>query len=100
MQNKEKPKNKMTEKEAVRMACEMYAPGQLVSASQMYRDTVRILQIAGYPHTPLQSTVSRRYREIKEQVGMEYVPKLKLYMKAKQVRLSAEEKLMNQQVLF
>lgn len=90
----------MTEKLALRMACESYAPGELVSATKMYHDTLEILVAAGYENLPLQSTISRRYREIKESVGMEYVPKLGLYRRKERVNLTTEEKRYGQQAMF
>lgn len=53
----------MTEVQALRVACESYAPGELVSATKMYHDTLEILRASGYEKKmPLQGTISRRYR--------------------------------------
>jgi hypothetical protein len=90
----------MTEKQALRIACESYAPGELVSATKMYHDTLEILQGAGYEKMPLQGTISRRYRDIKDLVGMEYVKKLGLYRRKYCIQLTPEEKRFGQQVMF
>jgi hypothetical protein len=91
----------MTEKQALRMACESYAPGELVSATKMYHDTLDILRAADYKKKfPLQGTISRRYRDIKDLVGMEYVKKLGLYRRKERIQLTPEEKRSGQQAMF
>ncbi len=90
----------ITEKQALRIALESYAPGELVSATKMYHDTLDILRASGYEKMPLQGTISRRYRDIKDLVGMEYVAKLGLYRRKERIQLTPEEKRSGQQAMF
>jgi len=64
----------ITIQQAVVNVCRRYAPGQVVIARQIYRDTLDELWRNGYPGEPLQETVARRYRDVDELCGMESLP--------------------------
>ena len=58
-------------RQAVMNVCSRYYPGQMVLGYHIYNDTITELKTHGYAGKPLQETVARRYREVKEMCGME-----------------------------
>jgi hypothetical protein len=89
----------MTIRQAVINVCKRYAPGQVVIARQIYRDTLDELWRNGYRGEPLQETVARRYREVAESCCMVTLPSKGQYQK-QLIQLTKDELKIGQKALF
>jgi hypothetical protein len=89
----------MTIKQAVINVCNRMYPGEMLLGYELYERVLVELHCAGNTNKPLQETVARRYREIKDLCGMESSPSVSEYRK-KSIILADNEQKQGQRALF
>lgn len=68
--------------QAVRMMCDRWPIGQKRTGRSVYQETMAILVSHGSPEKPLDATVLRRFREVKDGYGIHPVkPSDSVYIK-------------------
>lgn len=92
--------SKLTIKQSVINVCNKLQPGQTILGYELYDLVLADLIRNGYPGRPLQETVAKRYREVRDSVGMFSVSGISEYTKKSVIELNETEKQQGQRVLF
>lgn len=90
----------MTIKQAVINVCAALKPGEMILGYEMYERVLAEMKRHGDFRRPLQETVAKDYRNVRELCNMESTSGISEYTKKGIVELSAEEKRQGQKALF
>ena len=90
----------MTIKQAVINVCDSLRPGQTILGYEMYEMVLAEMRRHGDFRRPLQETVAKDYRTVRELCNMESTSGISEYTKKGIIELSNEEKRQGQKALF